>query len=1297
MVLLAIYVSVGRMLAANLGAMHSGILQEINSRVPFTVAAQGVSGEWHSFTPVIVLSGLRLSVVDNAEPPVELSEGRIGVDVFNSLRTGSLQMTRLALDGLSLRGELTEQGQFRIRGFDGGGQIGEWIREFLLNVELVALRDNRLKLTLPGGEVRDLDLNVLMTRDGSRRRVEANLVSTRGTNITVLADGVGDPFQPELFSGELYLDIESSDLGAVKDMLANKPTWWASGVLDLELWLSWSKGKPSVEARVEARDLRVVGPDQTWQGPLDRVALEASLVERKNRWTLFASDLVVEKGDADLWLPRLQLDAWGDALRLRATEVPLAPISAIVASLESAPASLRDVVSALQPRGQLASLQLSIGDIYKPASDWDLEANFDAVAVESFKGAPGVSSASGYVQIASNGGFVVLDSQQLTLEVPAIYREPLHYDDFHGTIHIDWDAQALSLSSGLITTQGEEGEAHVLFGLNIPLVKNAIGIEMDLLVGLENTHPIHRVKYVPYVLNAALHDWLGSSIGEGLIEQGAFLWRGTFKRDTAPMRTIQLAFNIADTDFNYHQDWPPVTVQDGSILIDDSDVSVWADHATLFESQVEHLSVETWVNKDRQIMLAVDGSLQGPAVDGLSVVNGSALTRVVGGAFKDWKLTGDLQTDLKLQMNLTDKTAGPRVEVATRWRDVGLDIVPGNVPVRALNGEFHYSSARGFSSRDLAGELWGKPLSVSVGQRHLATGDGYDPGSSVLDVALNTNAAMADVQRWLNLKSLAFAQGATTVAINVEVARGESPVLRVDSALVGVSLDLPAPWRKATADEKQLRLEMPLAGGGNLLSLDLGEQLKLKLDVADGVLRAGALAVNEEPAALEAGVLRVTGHAPLMEADEWFRFVADYFTGDPIIAEPQMAARNQSAVPAPQQPVAIVVDQLQADNLVIWGQQLQDVTFSLAIEPTLWRLSFDTDWVRGKLLLAQDDTVSQLDIQYLDLTSMSRLGLASGASKNILELPAIDVTLHDLYQADQRLGDLDFDLRSQGEVLSADNITGELANMNLRAGQAGKLTWRQGPDSQTELKASFHFEDLGQTLAYFGYEKIMETEQGQFDLDLRWPGSPQGVSLLQGQGSAVVKIGRGSFLEAPSGATGALRVVSILNLADIVRRLSLTHMFESGIPFDSVDGEVFLHNGVIEVARMDVQGGSSFQFSGLSDVTTERLDGELVATLPVANNLVWVAALAASLPVAAGVFLVSKVFNKQMNRLTSAVYSIGGTWNDPQVQFDHIFDASSQSLVDTAAKREEVTETSRVEVEAPSSLDPQSPLPSASP
>jgi uncharacterized protein YhdP len=187
---------------------------------------------------------------------------------------------------------------------------------------------------------------------------------------------------------------------------------------------------------------------------------------------------------------------------------------------------------------------------------------------------------------------------------------------------------------------------------------------------------------------------------------------------------------------------------------------------------------------------------------------------------------------------------------------------------------------------------------------------------------------------------------------------------------------------------------------------------------------------------------------------------------------------------------------------------------------------------------------------------------------------------------------------------------------------------------------------------------------------LRWPAAPQNFSLLEAQGDIQVNIGSGSFLEAPSGAAGALRVVSILNLADIVRRLSLSHMFESGIPFDSVEGEVYLHQGTIEVTRMDVKGGSSFQFSGVSDVEAKSLNGELVATLPVAKNLPWIAALAAaSLPVAAGVFIVSKVFDKQMNRLSSAIYSIGGSWNDPQVSFDRIFDNTASDKITKGTER----------------------------
>jgi hypothetical protein len=121
-------------------------------------------------------------------------------------------------------------------------------------------------------------------------------------------------------------------------------------------------------------------------------------------------------------------------------------------------------------------------------------------------------------------------------------------------------------------------------------------------------------------------------------------------------------------------------------------------------------------------------------------------------------------------------------------------------------------------------------------------------------------------------------------------------------------------------------------------------------------------------------------------------------------------------------------------------------------------------------------------------------------------------------------------------------------------------------------------------------------------------------------------------------------------------------MFESGIPFDTVEGDVYFHPGTIEVTQLDVRGAASrFQFNGVSDVATRGIDGSMVATLPVANNLPWVAALAGGLPVAAGVFVVSKLFEKQFDLLSSALYSISGSWNDPRIEFDRIWgDGSNQ-------------------------------------
>jgi len=419
-------------------------------------------------------------------------------------------------------------------------------------------------------------------------------------------------------------------------------------------------------------------------------------------------------------------------------------------------------------------------------------------------------------------------------------------------------------------------------------------------------------------------------------------------------------------------------------------------------------------------------------------------------------------------------------------------------------------------------------------------------------------------------------------------------------------------------------------------------------------------------------VLLVTGHTPLIQGDEWLGFFNKYLGSaesaapalpdDPVPAPAGVESGESSATGSAVQgaglaaaPLDVVIDGLQADALVVLQQELRDVVLSLMPEQSALNLSLTADWLRGTLSVARDDGPSRLQLEYLDIDRLPDFKLPGADSESAQDLPVVDVSLRNLFQTGQRLGELSFILHGRGGEFTAEKITGELASLRLPAERPGRLVWQRSEPGHTQLQASLDFDDLGQTLEYFGYQRMVETVRGNFEIDLRWPGAPQDFSLREGQGAMQVRIGQGSFLDATPGASGALRVVSILNLADIVRRLSLSQMFVSGIPFDSVIGEVALHDGILEVARMEVKGSSSFQFSGVSDVEKKSLQGELLATLPLASNLPWIAALAASLPVAAGVYVVSKVFDQQIKLLSSAAYTIGGSWNDPQVSFDRIF------------------------------------------
>ena len=177
--------------------------------------------------------------------------------------------------------------------------------------------------------------------------------------------------------------------------------------------------------------------------------------------------------------------------------------------------------------------------------------------------------------------------------------------------------------------------------------------------------------------------------------------------------------------------------------------------------------------------------------------------------------------------------------------------------------------------------------------------------------------------------------------------------------------------------------------------------------------------------------------------------------------------------------------------------------------------------------------------------------------------------------------------------------------------------------------------------------------------DLAWDDQPWKISRENINGDFAIKLRDGSFYKSPGGSGAALKMVSLVNFANWLRRLKLdfSDVVGQNLAYNSLDGTLHFENGVASLRdplRMNMPSGR-MSMDGDFDLLNEQVEGRLVATLPVATNLPWVVALMGGLPAAAGVYVTSKLVEKQVDRLSSISYKISGPWDDIEVEVDRIF------------------------------------------
>lgn len=1285
---LALLVALGRELAPQLANYRAELESHISELAGAEVSIGAVHAFWQGLSPQLEFRDLVVQGRDG-ETLFFVDRVQTRLNLLQSLLDRQLILDNLRFSQLTMGFVQSPDGSWSLRGVDpeassSGGLDLSGPLDIFLTASHIEVRDAQLSFDFRTGHHTELSLpSAILENQGSFHRLHSELAVDGGQDVLrLIIEAQGDPRSSETFQAQGYLRLRDFDLDRIMaalpgDLWQGLPgqAWREDSRLDLDLWLDVTPGM-----QIYTRGLVKVGELplalEHIQTPLRTSARFAGYWDEFSAWKLALRDLSLVMEDVDLPALDVQLSSedLDTPVQVQIAELDLEPWTAAIRESGLLEGWALDALRELNPRGQLRNATFSLAGT--ALEDITIRANLHQVYLDSWQGAPAVEQLDGYVETKPLAGFVDIASEHgFSMHYPTIYHEPLTFDSARGQVHwqVDLEGKAVDVHSGLLALEGPMGLAHGYFSLHIPTEKGeSRDDELILQIGLQNSNTRYHTQFVPYILPGPLLDWLEQSIGEGELRSGGFLYRGGLRSETAAHAAIQLFLNIAEGELSYHRDWPAVEAAFGTVWLDNQTVSAELESARIFNTQVERGQIKVHVNHEGgSPMLEIEAAARGDAADGLRFLRETPLQSVVGGQWLEaWQLQGDLRSAISIAVPLDAEQAPSIHQLDLNLANTLASNPDLNLEFAAVAGRLSYNDDRGLYSDALHGTLWGRAVEVEVSE--------IQGEYRALNVTMTGQMDVASVQDWSGRPELAFAAGEALAAADlfVPISGGADvpPRLTIRSDLEGVNIDLPAPFGKAEGETRAMELGLSLKSDANLLELRYQDLLHAVFELDDGTLARGGIQLGGNAQLPERGHLQLSGSMAYLKVDEWTQVWARYQEAQ---SQQEGAAGMGAHGSGPSlrsgfelSLASAVFAGFELDNLNLRGEELVD----------RWQISLDSHRLGGEVSLYRDASMPAL----LNLSHLHLADFESDGSSDILDqeqdlladfdprtLPALDVNLDSVNIGDTDFGSWSFQLRPTEEGVIARRITGSVKGghiLGLTEGEGAQLEWQAGNGPAiSHFQGRFVTDDLGSVLEQWGQPRLLDSESSWFEVDLRWPGSPAAIGVVNLQGSVDLSVQRGSFVRgagesAQARAGGALlELISFFNFDTWLRRIRVdfSDLRRSGMAFQSIRGVLHFDDGRVMMDDPVVVSSfsSRFQMAGVVNLLDSSLDTRLVATIPVGGNLTFMAALAGfGLPGVAGMWLISKVFEEQIDKVSSLSFDVSGSLQEPKMRFVRFFD-----------------------------------------
>lgn len=1262
-----ILVLVGRQTISQVDSLRPDIEKLLSDNIGLEVSLGQLSGEWPRLVPILEVASVAIIDTDQS-PSLVLDKIRAELDLFGSLRHTNAVWRELVIDDLSITMVEDSAGRWSLKGFTGGAEtdLGELLKPFM-HSRLIHLENIHIDLQSFSGESTSIKgASVKVENDDEFHRSEMSVYfSEQDVPALFVLEGYGDPSDLDSYNAQGYLKIQNFDISAPLVELGKSLMPGSFSELrqfkagaNSEIWLDISQGgRIDIEGTMSVSEVSldwladvppitnissdIIGwyiPGSSWGFRFQSLDFDWSNTQIEPLDVVFSERLGSQWEDFDVSINHLNLNLLSDLLE----------------KTDALTDSVLTTVDKLRPRGELSVLTFGHNK-----SGYFASANLENINVSPFKGAPGIKGVNGYLEIEGTKAlFHIEDNDGFQLFFPKVYKDYLPVEKAVGTVHAQFNGpdKNLIIRSSNITAQVEAGNANFLF--SVERNKNKSIPEVALIIGASDINAAYFNEYLPYKLSPSLLKWLEASNLKGNVREFGLLQRAGPGVDGTVMRSTQLMFDVEAAALDYHPQWLGLRDFDAIVLVDDRFTQGEVSRGTIGGANILNTSLELGgypLGHPKSNLLTINGELDSSVSEVIGILANSSLVNNLG-PLPSWEYEGKVEAQLALQVPLKQSggtSSAGTYNISSTLIDAHLSIP--NTPVRLtqMNGVLNFSNERGLYSDSIIGQLWNQDLSANLAKRN-----------GVQRIFINTIVEPASLNQLVNFPWTKVVtgnipiEGELTIKGGAEIAQDSlslglddlSPVtLLINSQLESNEIILPWPLGKSASEKRDLALKLHFDSGLTRIEGIMGDKLVADLRFVEGIFSRGVASFDRAASVPSDSEMLISVYLPTVDLDSW-RPIATLF----------------GEQPSETQPTWYPVFDMNFDFLEVGALELKQIKSETKFIDGQIDLQFFSNLADGKLLI--DDTLGDVPKLTLTRLNMSKDFLAekvSGQSLDPRTFPASDIVLESVAVDEKLWGNISFQLRPNSEGAAFKNIEGDI--FGLRPGELaeeGETLFFWGFDDKqysSRLTGPVGINNIGDLFEGLEIPTPVDSQSGKLVLDLEWLDQPWSFSKQNMAGNFNVELNQGSFYTSPGGASAALKLVSLFNFANWLRRLQLdfSDVVGENLAYNNLQGKVEFDEGrarLLDPLKMQMPSGR-MSMAGEFNLLNETADAQLVATLPVATNLPWVVALLGGIPAAAGVYVTSKIVEKQVDRLSSISYNLNGPWDDIEVSVDKIFAA----------------------------------------